>query len=221
MELDFWIKRWQQNQIGFHQDEINTHLQEFWGNLKLQPGATIFVPLCGKSRDLLWLLSQGYKVLGIEISPTAIRDFFNENKLSPTTSQHGKFECWQFENLSMFCGDFFDLTAEDLKNCKAVYDRAALIALPAHMRKKYVQHTNRIMPAGSTSLLITLEYEQTEMEGPPFSVAKDEVVRLYDSDFKVESLFSADILAESPQFQARGLSALDEKVYKLTAKNLN
>jgi len=220
VELDFWIDRWQQGQIGFHQDDFNPHLQEYWGQLKLPPGATIFVPLCGKSRDMLWLLGQGYKIIGIEISPTAVRDFFSENELSPKVSQVGKFECWQFEDLKVLCGDFFDLTAKDLNTCAAVYDRAALIALPPQLRKKYAQRINSIMPRTYTILLITLEYEQTEMEGPPFSVTEDEVNALYASTFKIERLFSADVLTESPSFREKGLTVLAEKVYNLCDSNL-
>jgi thiopurine S-methyltransferase len=215
MDRDFWHERWQRNEIGFHQQEINAHLQDFWGQLAVPAGGLVFVPLCGKSRDLLWLRARGHAVLGVEISPIAVRDFFIENALTPQVTRQGAFERYEADGLVMLCGDFFDLTAELVQGVAGVYDRASLIALPPELRTRYAECSAAILPAAAGTLLVTMEYAQNEMSGPPFAVREDEVRRLYDKRYAVTRLFSKDILAENPRFRERGLDALSEKVYRL------
>lgn len=213
MQADFWLERWEQNQIGFHEEEINSHLQKFWTNLKIPSGSKIFVPLCGKSSDMLWLLSQGYQVFGVELSPLAVKSFFAENKLEARVTDCGAFQRWEMDGLSIFQGDFFDLSSENLLGCSAIYDRASLIALPVEMRQQYTQHLRKIVPALSHTLLVTLEYDQNEMQGPPFSVSEDEVQRLFASASNIECLFTEDILEQNEQFKQKGLTRLIERAY--------
>jgi thiopurine S-methyltransferase len=216
MERDFWHERWQRNEIGFHQQEINAYLQDFWGQLVVPAGGLVFVPLCGKSRDLLWLRARGHKVLGVELSPIAVRDFFAENALTPQVTRQGAFERYETDGLVILCGDFFGLTPELVQGVAGVYDRAALIALPPELRGRYAGHSAAVLPAAAGMLLVTMEYPQNEMSGPPFAVREDEVRQLYEKRYTVTCLLSKDILAESPRFRERGLSALTEKVYRLT-----
>ena len=216
MKLKFWQQRWEQNQIGFHQREINTHLQQFWQQLALADASTVFVPLCGKSRDLLWLRAQGHKVLGVEISPIACAALFEENGLQPDIEQQGPFQRFEADGLTVLCGDFFQLSAANPSLIDGVYDRASLIALPPTMRLDYVRHLDAILPDPIRLLLVTMEYPQTEMEGPPFSVHEDEVQSLFEGRFNTQLLFQLDILAENPRFQQKGLSALQENVYLLS-----
>lgn len=215
MQAEFWLERWEQNQIGFHQDEINDHLQAFWAQLPVPAGSRIFVPLCGKSRDMLWLRSQGFQITGVEISPIAVQDFFRENQLEPQITQQGKFERWEVDGLAILLGDFFDLNPADVADCAGVFDRASLIALPPPMRTRYAEHFMAIVPSAAQTLLVTMEYPQTEMKGPPFAVEEAEVRRFYAGRYTVERLFAADILAENPGFRQRGLTRLEEKVYRL------
>jgi len=215
MEIPFWHDRWQRNEIAFHQAEFNSHLQDFWPSLGLKTGARVFVPLCGKSRDLLWLRAQGHTVLGVEISPIAVRDFFKENNLSPRIARQSPFEVREVDGLTIACGDFFALTSEWLADVQAVFDRASLIALPPAMRVRYVAHMVGILPPGAITLLVTLEYPNQSMEGPPFSVEEPEVRTLYEKYFAVTSLLRKDVLDESPRFRERGLTALYEHVYRL------
>ena len=215
MHTDFWLERWEQNQIGFHEQEINGHLQKFWGNLVIPANSKIFVPLCGKSRDILWLLSLGYQVVGVEISPLAVQSFFSENQLEATITDCGVFQCWESEGLSIYVGNFFDLSHEQLRDCLAVYDRAALIALPPEMREEYVRHLMKITPELRHSLLVTLQYTQHEMPGPPFSVDESEVHSLFAKTYAIEPLSTEDILQKHDNFKERGLSNLIEKVYRL------
>ena len=216
MQADFWHERWEQNQIGFHTEAINSHLQNFWGTLNIPAGSKIFVPLCGKSRDMLWLLSQGHEILGVEISPVAVKNFFSENQLEPRVTDCGTFQRWKSDNLTIYIGDFFELSGEDMKDCNAIYDRAALIALPPEMRKQYAAHLKTIAPEIAHTLLVTLEYDQDEMPGPPFSVHENEVRMLFAQVFNIECLYEEDSLVHNDNFKRRGLTHLVEKVYRFS-----
>ncbi|HSJ48296.1 MAG TPA: thiopurine S-methyltransferase [Gammaproteobacteria bacterium] len=215
MDPDFWHARWRNSEIGFHQEEINLHLQNFWAQTGAAAGSTVFVPLCGKSRDLLWLREQGHPVLGVEISPIAVEAFFEENRLAAVQANQGPFTRWEYEGLVILCGDYFDLQPADLTAVGATYDRASLIALPPAMRQRYAEHSIRLLPAATPTLLVTLEYPQQEMDGPPFSVSESEVRTLFAGRRQVTRLFQQSILAENPRFQARGLSRLEEKAYRI------
>lgn len=215
VDAGFWLERWEQNQIGFHQNEINSHLQEYWPRLQLPAGSPVFVPLCGKSRDLLWLRAQGHPVLGVEVSPIAVRDFFNENRLTAQVSAQGKFDRWEADGLVVLRGDFFDLPPALLTAVTAVYDRASLIALPPDMRARYVHKLREILPPAFRMLLVTMEYDPGEMSGPPFAVSEAEVRSLYEPALTVERLRTHDVLSDSPRFRERGLTRLDEQVFLL------
>lgn len=215
MDSVFWHERWQQNQIGFHQDEINAHLTSFWQQLDIPKGSRVFVPLCGKSSDMLWLRAEGYKVVGIELSPLAVESFFVENALEPEVEHLDEFARWSCDDLEILVGDFFHLDANDIGEIHAVYDRASLIALPPEMRPDYVQHLHSLLADGTQTLLVTMEYEQSEMNGPPFAVHEDEVRALYANSSEIEHLLTLDILEESPRFKERGMTHLAEKVYQL------
>ena len=218
MHTDFWLERWEQNQIGFHQDDFNNHLQAFWDQLQIPAGSNIFVPLCGKSQDLLWLRAQGYGVTGVELSPIAVRDFFAENRLEPTITTHGALQRWEADGLVIWLGDFFALSAAEVAQCAGAFDRASLIALPPAMRERYAQHLIQILPTHCRTLLITLEYDQQQMNGPPFAVHEAEVRALYADALAVSLLFVTDVLDDSPGFRLRGLTKLEEKVYVLQEK---
>lgn len=217
MEADFWLDVWKRSDIGFHQAEINAHLQEFWDRLGLADGDPVFVPLCGKSRDMLWLRSRGHPVLGVEISPLAVHGFFAENGLVPERRTRGAFESFAVDGLEILRGDFFQLQAADLRGIVGVYDRASLIALPPPMRQRYAEHLLEILPPEAQILLVTMNYPQEQMPGPPFSLTEEEVERLYVARYRVLPLFEKDILQESPRFRARGLQSLRELVYHLRA----
>lgn len=216
MEPDFWHERWASNQIGFHEGKPNNFLLRFLSRLELPRGAKLFVPMCGKSVDMLWLAQQGHRVLGVELSSVAVQTFFAENHLSAEQRSQGAFSCWRSGNIEILCGDFFALTAADLADIAAVYDRAALIALPEAMRNGYARHLDLVLPAGIHHLLITLNYPQEQMQGPPFSVAAAEVQRLFAERCGIELLDNRDALADSPHLAAKGLTRLQENIFLLT-----
>ena len=217
MDRDFWQARWDEGRIGFHQNDINPYLQRYWPTLEAARGAA-FVPLCGKSKDMLWLRAQGQAVIGVEIVERAVEDFFAENNLAAENYRQSEFTVREGDGVKLFCGDFFKLDADDLNGVTAVYDRASLIALPPPLRERYACHLRTILPYKVNMLLVTLDYPQHEMDGPPFAVTAEEVAALYQKYFHVEHVHVEDVLAANPRFQEQGLTRLQEKVYLLRAR---
>lgn len=211
MDHEFWHQRWEQNQIGFHQQAINEYLSAHWAELGLGDGAPVFVPLCGKSLDMLWLREQGHPVLGVELSEKALVDFCRDNALEHQRRQHGPFVEFRAEGLRLLAGDFFALSAEELDGICAVYDRASLIALPPEMRHDYARKMQALLPSGAHILLITMQYEEGAMEGPPFSVSDAEVQALYGEGFEIRCK------GQWPGEGPRGI-AVTETVYSLTRR---
>lgn len=179
MERDFWLSSWNENQIGFHQGNYNRLLRKYWDSLDLQQGSEVLVPLCGKSKDMLWLAQAGHRVLGNELSELAVESFFSENDMEEANALNSTLGIRQFGAFKIVIGDFFDLSADDANNVAAVYDRASLVALPPDVRKKYASHLRSILTSGCQVLLISLEYEKGSIEPPPFTVLPDEVDELF------------------------------------------
>ena len=215
MQPEFWHQRWREGRIGFHQDQPTPLLLQHWPSLGVAPGARVFVPLAGKSLDLAWFAAQGHRVLGVELSPLAIEQFFAGQGLRPEShaTRHGTH--YRAGDIELVCGDVFGLDAEALAGCDAVYDRAALIALPPDLRERYARELYARLPAGCRGLLVTLEYPQGEKQGPPFSVPETEVRMLYGRDWTVDLLERRDILAGQPGFVAEGVTALATVAYRL------
>jgi len=218
MEKAFWLERWERAEIGFHQSEVNPYLLQYWPTLHVAQGGEVFVPLCGKSLDMLWLRQQGHAVLGVELSPIAVRDFFAENGLLPMHASAGQFDLCEADGIRILCGDFFELTREHLAQVRAVYDRASLVALPREMRGRYARHLAGLLSPGTQVLLVTFDYPQAEMNGPPFAVSVDEVRALYGAYAEVRLLAQVDILEREPRFRARGVTRMQENIFLLTMK---
>ena len=215
MDADFWLERWNEGRTHFHQDRVTPLLQKFWPTLSLPAGSQVLVPLCGKSLDMLWLAEQDMRVLGVELSPLALEQFFTDNGLQPTVRQTEQGTHYTAGNIEIICGDMFKVRTETLSACAGVYDRAALIALPESMRGAYVQHVYGQLASQYRGLLITLDYPQHEMEGPPFSVQEAEVQKLYAAHSAVANLYQRDILDKEPKFLRSGVTRLDTVVYRL------
>lgn len=216
MQPDFWHDRWQQNLIGFHQDTPTPLLQKHWPAVGAPPGSRVFVPLAGKTLDMPWLAAQGHRVLGVELSPLAVTQFFDALGVTPDISETRYGRHHRAGPIELICGDAFALDAELLADCAAVYDRAALIALPPELRARYVDTLYARLPAGCRGLLITLEYPPHEKAGPPFSVDEPEVRERYGRGWDVSLLERRDILATQQGFIDEGVTSLDTVVYRLT-----
>ncbi|MEO7063180.1 MAG: thiopurine S-methyltransferase [Dokdonella sp.] len=215
METNFWLQRWREGRTGFHRDRVMPLLTQHWDALALSPGSRVFVPLAGKSLDMLWLAAQGYRVLGVELSSLAVQQFFADNDLRPEVhdSRYGRHHV--AGAIELICGDAFALDAAALADCASVYDRAAVIALPADMRRRYAEELYARLPAGCRGLMITLEYPQAEKVGPPFSVDEREVRSVFGARWQIDLLDRRDILDSEPGFVAEGVSALATAVYRL------
>lgn len=215
MDAAFWQRRWADDEIGFHLDEVNPSLREYYSVLGVQPGGCVFVPLCGKSQDMVWLASLGVDVIGVELSEKAVEDFFTENQLTPDIKRFDHLERWRCGNITIYRGDFFDLIPELFEHVDAVYDRAALVALPKAMRSDYCKHLNHLVPEPLSALLVSFNYDQDKMDGPPFSVPPYEVRYHFSEVVPITPLSSANIITQEAHFKARGLDAIDEQVYFL------
>ena len=215
MDAEFWLQRWQEGQIGFHRHDVMPLLQKHWPSLQLQEGSRVLVPLCGKSLDMHWLAAQGHRVLGVELSPLAVTQFFEEANLDPvrTTSRYGQH--FSAGPIEIILGDAFGLDPALLADVAGVYDRAALIALPPDLRQHYRDTVYASLPTGCQGLLITLEYPQTEKAGPPFSVEPAEVETLFAAPWRHTLLERRDILDQEPRFREEGLSVLETAAYRL------
>ena len=213
---ELWQQSWRDRQTDFHQKAVNPHLMRFWSGLGLAPGDRIFVPLCGKSLDLLWLAEQGHSVIGVELSPLAARAFFRENRIQPSRRPFGQFTLWEHGRISILCGDFFQLTASDLGKIAAVFDRAALTALPDDLRASYLAHLRRIVPADCKIMLLTTEEpEAWETAGQPFAVA-EEITTLYSDAFNIELRHVESSLEADPDPAIKEEIRIEQKVYLLT-----
>lgn len=213
MKLTDWEQRWKDGQIGFHQDSVSHFLSKYaetvWGTESL---TRVLVPLCGKSLDLDFLAERAAEVVGVEYAQKAVDEFFGERGLSPVPGlPHGELRRHDAGRHVMLVGDFFALTLDDLGAVDGVFDRASLIALDPGTRVRYAAHMGELTGPGTRDLLVTVDYDQSEMAGPPFAVSLDEVRDLFGADWGIELLETRNV--EDARFRARGVSAMTESAF--------
>ncbi|EGQ7766956.1 thiopurine S-methyltransferase [Vibrio parahaemolyticus] len=214
-DQEFWHSKWASNQIGFHLEDVNPLLPAYWHHANPKREDKVLVPLCGKSEDLVWLATKHDSVEGVELSQIAVRSFFAEHFYTPTvTPISGMHELYQFDELSIYAGDFF---TAPVSQADIVYDRAALVALPQDMREEYVARLKQLLNPGGRILLVTLNYPQEEMAGPPFSVPLEEIQQLFAGD-KVTCLNVDQADEHHPKIAKKGLSRFSEEVYLIEAQ---
>jgi thiopurine S-methyltransferase len=216
VQREFWLDRWRHQEIGFHQPEVNTWLKTWWPQLGLPAGSPVFVPLCGKSLDLGWLADQGHQVVGVELAESAVRSFYEHAQRPYRIERQRHLQLYAGDGVSIYCGDFMHLTALHVRGVAGVYDRAALIALPPKMRLHYADHLQRIVADGCRILLLTLEYDQSRVPGPPHSVCEDEVKTLFGARCKIKRLGSKAARDLPPKFRDAGIDEAVEVAYLLT-----
>ncbi len=210
-----WLKFWENNETNWHGDNVTQELIEYFELFELEPRDKVFVPLCGKSLDMLYIMNQGFSVIGVEISEIGVRQFFNENNLTYKITKVDDFDLYSTENLEIYCGDFFALTSKHLNKVKSVFDRKSLIALEPEVRQKYVKHLNDIISVGARILLVTLQYPQHQMSGPPFSVDKSEVESLFSMTFESQELRSFNDIENGSKLERAGVDYINNAAYCL------
>ena len=218
MQTEFWLEKWEKGETGFHLEVAHPLLERNWPRLGLAPDGAVFVPLCGKSHDLIHINRLGHPVTGIELSPLAIEQFFTERHLTPTATEVGGMPAFRVENLCLIAGDFFRLKPGDLGPIAAVYDRASLIAMPPAMQADYARQLQRLMPEDAPILLITLDYAAAEMQGPPFATPLSRIQELYADRYDIHLLEELDALDDNPALRNRGLTWLKEAAWHLAPR---
>jgi thiopurine S-methyltransferase len=214
MHQEYWINKWQTGDTRFNESNPHRYLVKYFNKIVTRKNNNVFVPLCGKSIDMTWLLEHQQKVIGVELSDIPVNDFFSENKLEKHIESTKSFTVYKNPSCTIYTGNIFDLRPEHLKDVNAVYDRGAFIALPPEtMRQQYINWLKHTLPAHCKILLITFEFNQNEMKGPPFSVTMDEL-KSTDS-FSVKLLECQDIGNIKPHWKEKGLRTLKECVYLL------
>ena len=216
MQREFWLERWQNNDIGWHQPEVNRWLARYWGQLAVPAEGAVFVPLCGKSLDMRWLYQQGHDVVGVELSEAAARAYFDEAGEICRTEVRQFFVAHVGPSARIYSGDCLDLSAYELKGVGGAFDRGALVALPPKMRARYADHLQRILPERTRVLLVTLEYDQSLVEGPPHAVHAEEVQALFEARCEVARLASHATDQLPPKFASAGVTQATETVYAIT-----
>ncbi|WP_286261682.1 thiopurine S-methyltransferase [Thalassotalea atypica] len=211
MDASFWHRCWERNSLGFHQGSVHPFLTETLDPLFDEKSQRVFVPLCGKSLDMFWL-AERMDVVGSELSKIACHDFFTEQNIAYETTKSGDLVKYSFDNISLWQGDFFKLPAEQFPAFDWIYDRAAIIALPQELQEKYVAHLSSFVGKGTKLALISLEFPEHELTGPPFPVTEKQVNELF-SEFKVDCIASKEL--PDRQFAQRvfDVSYLKERLY--------
>jgi len=211
----FWLERWREGPIGLHPSTPSPLLDACWDGIGVVTDARVYVPLAGKSVDMPWLAARGHRVFGVELSPLAVEQFFAEQGLKPQVEHTPKGVLSHDGWIDVLCGDVFALEEGDLAECNAFFDRAALIALPPDLRRRYVREMYARLPRGCVGLLVTLEYPPHQKQWPPFSVPESEVRDLFERDWTVERLVHRDILSYQDRFREEGVTALHAAAYRL------
>lgn len=220
MEKDYWLNKWQSQDIVFHEKNINQYLMAYIHQLNVKEGDCIFVPLCGKSKDMLWLAENGFHVVGVELSPIACNDFFAELNVIPNMTKQNKFTKYQYNNIDLLCGDLFDLTKTDLPIIHAVYDCKALIALPPDLQRKYVNHLIATLGAHVNILLLTRE-SNCNVIPPPFSVDSEAVNLLYGAYFDIVELARSPVTKIPKRLIEKGYKEMTECAYLISRNDVD
>jgi thiopurine S-methyltransferase len=213
MDRDFWHSKWLANDIGFNQRAPNVHLQTFSKRLTNLAHGRVFVPLCGKSVDMLGLRKQGATVIGCEIDSMACEAFFEENEIAYTTRAVDAFLLFEAENIRIYCGDIFALTVTEIGKITHIYDRAALIALSPEQRQRYAKHLQSLSQSGTEMLLLTLDYQTSSVLMPPYPVSDDEISALYQAGFTIECLQHTENVELAGHLQARDMQHPSESIF--------
>jgi thiopurine S-methyltransferase len=216
LQNEDWIKRWAEGRICFHRPTVQSWLVDHAARFLPRGDECVLVPLCGKSVDLVWLEQRGHSVVGVELAEQACRDFLREQKRTAAEHPSPPFTVFSSGRIELLCGDFFGLTRDRHGDFPAILDRAALIALPAQLRVEYARRILTLLRPGGRMLLVGVEYDESKMAGPPFSVTREEVARHYGAACTIEALGARDVVPSEPIWKERGLDSMTEYALLLT-----
>ena len=188
MDQQFWLDKWAQDQIGFHEAQPHPCMLEFWPQVADDSHAAVFVPLCGKSNDMPWLAGRGHSIVGVEISDIAVRDFFDENGIASNESEKDGMRCTAGDEYDIYCADIFEFAERYGEKFNLIYDRAALIALAPEQRTDYAGALTNLAAGAASMLLITVDYDADQISPPPHIVAADEIQSLFGYHWTIDLL---------------------------------
>ena len=214
-----WLQLWRDKNIEFHLTTVNPYLIKAWSNVVHKRGSRVLVPMCGKSLDMIWLAEQGHQVIGVELSPVAVKAFFKENKIQPLKQRKGKFMHWSHGNINILCGDFFSLLEADIGHIDTVYDRASLTALPEDIREKYVAQMRMVISSSSNILLLTIEDEVKKENDDDATHVDEEVMALYSDNFNISLSHSETVMEASPDGTGSAPTPAEYRVYQLSTRS--
>ena len=210
MEPDYWIEGWQVGRTGFDQSEPHRWLPEHWPSAELAADATVLVPLCGKTVDMVWLAEQGHRIIGVEVSEIAVEGFFDMVELTPEVEVIGPLSVYRAGPYELWRGDLFEVPATVFDRVDVVYDRASIVALPPPIRQRYTQTLSTQLRGDAPWYLVSFTYDQSEMEGPPFSVTLEEIDALLADEFTIETVLDESVIEQAAAMQERGLTHMRE-----------
>jgi len=217
MDTEFWQNAWDKSdEPGWQQKSPNALMKSYWASCGAMAGESVFIPLCGRSPDISWLLDFGHHIIGVDLAGAALEQFCSESGLAVTTEEHGEFTVYKAPRLTLYAGDFFSLPAGALGDVSRVYDRASIVAMPPHMRQRYVSKLRSLTPTDAEIFTIAMTYDQKKMKGPPFSVDDAELQSFFADGYEI-----AVLGREIGDMRRRGLDYLEETAYRLLPKVRN
>ena len=215
MQAEFWLKKWELGETGFDQRTVNEILESCWPAVEAPAGATVLVPLCGKSLDMRWLAEQGHAIVGVELSAVACQAFFDAIERVPRVSTAGSLRAWIAEPYRILQGDFLTATTADIGAVSFFYDRAAMVAMPPDMQPGYARHLLSLLPSGAAGLVNCLEYPPEDMQGPPFSISETRLRELLGEKCRLRRLLRREIETKGTALEGRGLDTVTETAYRV------
>ena len=218
MDHAFWLDRWEKADTGFHQEVAHDFLLRHWPALGVPSGAQVLVPLCGKSNDMVWLAEHGHTIIGTELAAMAVDQFFAARTRAPAAVTEGAFTVKRAGPFEIWCGDHLALDPAVTRRIGGVFDRAAFVAMPLVMQRAYAEKLAELTPPDVPVLLVSLDYDPSEMDGPPFPITAETIEGLFGPNFRISVLEKRDGLASSANLRRRGLSALSETAWKLVRR---
>jgi thiopurine S-methyltransferase len=213
MDVEFWKTAWDEGRIGFHRGEFHPELLKYFPLLEIQGEQSILVPLCGKTLDITWLSHQNLYVTGVELCQKAVLEYFQDHSIENYEVQNNSYT---HQNITLEVGDFFHHQKEG--GYDYIYDRAAIVALPPQMRIEYAKKCLELLKPKGRSLLIAFEYDQTKVQGPPFSVEEAEIYQLFGNEAQIDLLDTQSSQPKNQKFVEAGLNKFTQKTY-LISKN--